>query len=393
MNFNIPKDVLYILDRLEGAGHRADIVGGSVRDLLLGRSPDDYDITTSATPEETKAVFSDLRTLDTGIKHGTVGILLDGRVYETTTYRVDGEYLDSRHPESVSFTRNIEEDLARRDFTVNAISYSPTHGICDPFGGREDLKNRIIRAVGEPSLRFREDALRILRGLRFAATFGFEIEDRTSEALFKNAHLLANVSAERIWVELRKTIAAPHAYDVMTRYAEIFLGVMRPLTSLSLPNRAAFDAADPISRLLSLFIHTSPTDFDAFCRNLKTDSHLRTLGSAILASIGKYDLTDKRSITFALRALGEEAVCGLINLEATLGSATDMALFKELISHDVPYRVSDLDISGSDLSSLGYRGREIGLALEALLTAVIEGGVENDNAALIKHIKGSKNGI
>jgi tRNA nucleotidyltransferase/poly(A) polymerase len=293
----------------------------------------------------------------------------------------------------VSFTRNIEEDLARRDFTVNAISYSPTHGICDPFGGREDLKNRIIRAVGEPSLRFREDALRILRGLRFAATFGFKIEEETSNAIRDNAHLLANVSAERIWVELRKTMAAPHAYEVMREYDELFLGVMRPLSELRLLERAVFDAADPISRLLSLFIHTSLTDFDVFCRNLKTDSHLRTLGSLILASIGKYDLTDRRSITFALRDLGEEAVCGLINLEATLGSATDMALFKELISHDVPYRVSDLDISGSDLSSLGYRGREIGLALEALLTAVIEGGVENDKSALIKHIKGSKNGI
>ena len=387
MNFQIPRDVLYVLDRLEGAGHRADIVGGSVRDLLLGRSPDDYDITTSATPEETKAVFSDLRTLDTGIKHGTVGILLEGRVYETTTYRVDGEYLDSRHPESVSFTRDIVEDLARRDFTVNAISFSPSHGICDPFGGRSDLEKGIIRAVGEPNLRFREDALRILRGLRFSATFGFEIEDRTSEALFKNAHLLANVSAERIWVELRKTIAAPHAYDVMTRYDEIFLGVMRPLTSLSLPNRAAFDAADPTSRLLALFFNGGAEDFDAFTRNLKTDNHLRALGTAILGSVGKYDLTDKTDINRALRFLGEEAAFGLINLEKALGHKAEGDILSELLASGVCYRISDLDISGSDLTSLGYKGREIGLALDNLLTAVIDGRVENERAALTQFLK------
>ena len=225
MNFNIPSDVLYILRRLEAAGFQADIVGGSVRDLLLGRSPDDYDITTSATPDEMKKVFADVRTIDTGIKHGTVGILIDGRVYETTTYRVDGEYVDSRHPESVSFTRKIEEDLARRDFTVNAMAYNPARGLTDPFDGQNDLKCGIIRAVGDPMLRFSEDALRILRGIRFSATFGFEIEKVTSDALCEKAMLLSNVSSERIYVELRKTVAAPYAYSVLNKYSEVILGV------------------------------------------------------------------------------------------------------------------------------------------------------------------------
>lgn len=386
--FNLPNDVLYILRRLEDAGYRGDVVGGSVRDLLLGRSPDDFDITTSATPEEIKAVFSDLRTLDTGIKHGTVGILLDGFVYETTTYRVDGEYLDSRHPESVSFTRNIEEDLARRDFTVNAISYSPTHGLCDPFGGRSDLEKGIIRAVGEPSLRFREDALRILRGLRFAATFGFEIEERTSLALRECAHLLTNVSAERIWVELRKTIAQPYAYGILREYSDVFLRVMPGIDSLVLPPEDAFDSADPLSRLLLLFVGSGEGGFDLFCRGLKTDNHLRLLGTAILRSVGKYDPFDRISLTKALRDLGEEATRGVINLEIALGRATTESkkLLDDLISEGVCYRISDLDLTGSDVMSLGISGREVGIALDHLLTAVIEGRVENTKTELLKFL-------
>ena len=206
MNFPLPKTVEYIISTLEGAGYRADVVGGSVRDFLLGKTPSDYDITTDATPDMTKEVFRHERTIDTGIKHGTVGLYLDGEVYEITTHRVDGEYKDSRHPESVSFTTDIKEDLARRDFTVNAMAFSPRFGITDPFGGREDLENQIIRAVGDPTLRFTEDALRILRAVRFASVLGFEIEEKTALALGEKADLLKNVSPERIWVELKKNI-------------------------------------------------------------------------------------------------------------------------------------------------------------------------------------------
>lgn len=167
MQFNIPENIARIINMLENAGYEAYIVGGCVRDSLMGIPPHDFDITTSALPEETERVFSEMRLIETGLKHGTVTVLSDGDPVEITTYRVDGEYLDSRRPESVTFTRNIRDDISRRDFTMNGIAYSPKRGLFDEFGGSEDIKRGIIRAIGDPEKRFREDALRILRGMRF----------------------------------------------------------------------------------------------------------------------------------------------------------------------------------------------------------------------------------
>lgn len=390
MNFQIPSDVLFILDRLEARGFSADIVGGSVRDLLLGRSPDDYDITTSALPEEIKAAFVGLRTIDTGIKHGTVGILLNDKVYETTTYRVDGEYKDARHPESVSFTRDIVEDLARRDFTVNAMAYSPKNGLTDPFGGQADLENGIIRAVGDPVLRFSEDALRILRGIRFAATFGFKIEPMTAAALRAKADLLRNVSAERIYVELRKAFDKPHSYGVISEYSDVLLRVMDGLDSLVLPEKTAYDTADYMSRVLSVFYlscHSPVSAFEGFTASLKTDSHFKKLGVTLLSSVGKYDLTDKTSLTKCLRDIGEEATRALINLEKTLGHKADMTLLNQLLASGVCYRISDLKVGGADMKNIGLKGPKIGLTLDNLLTAVIEVRVENEKDALIEFLK------
>lgn len=390
MNFQIPNDVLFILDRLNSRGFSADIVGGSVRDLLLGRSPDDYDITTSARPEEIKAAFADLRTIDTGIKHGTVGILLNDKVYETTTYRVDGEYKDSRHPESVSFTRDIVEDLARRDFTINSMAYSPKNGLTDPFDGQNDLANGIIRAVGDPMLRFSEDALRILRGIRFAATFGFEIEPMTSAALREKANLLSNVSAERIYVELRKTFDKPHSYGVVSEYSGVILSVMAGLDSLVLPEKDAYDSADCMSRILSIFFLSSENPshaFDIFATTLKTDSHFRRFGSQVLMAVGKYDLTDSLGLTKCLRDNGEEATHALVNLEKALGHNADSDLLSKLLNSGVCYRISDLKVGGADMKNIGLTGPKIGEALDRLLTAVIEGRVENEREALIEFLK------
>ena len=390
MNFQIPTDVLLILDRLESRGFSADIVGGSVRDLLLGRSPDDYDITTSALPEEIKAAFADLRTIDTGIKHGTVGILLGGKVYETTTYRVDGEYKDARHPESVSFTRDIVEDLARRDFTINSMAYSPKNGLTDPFGGQNDLAKGIIRAVGDPMLRFSEDALRILRGIRFAATFGFEIEPMTATALREKASLLSSVSAERIYVELRKTFDKPHSYGVVKEYSDVLLCVMAGLRSLVLPEKDAYDSADYMSRILSIFYLSSENPaqaFDTFATTLKTDSHFRRLGCQLLSSVGRYDPTDSLGLTKCLRDNGDEATLGLTNLEKALGHKADSDLLSKLLASGVCYRISDLKVGGADMKNIGLTGPKIGQALDTLLAAVIEGRVENERDALIEFLE------
>ena len=226
---NLPENVISAINLLENSGFEAYAVGGAVRDSLLGKNASDFDITTSAFPEETKKVFSAFKVIETGIKHGTVTVLFDGEPLEITTFRIDGEYEDNRHPESVVFTRNIKDDLSRRDFTVNAIAYSHKRGFVDFFGGLNDLKKGIIRAVGDADKRFGEDALRILRCVRFASTLGFEIEEETSKSVRKNIHLLDNVSAERIFVELKKMICGKNVGDVFEKYPEVISKIVPEL--------------------------------------------------------------------------------------------------------------------------------------------------------------------
>ena len=200
------EDYRIILEKLEENGKEAYLVGGYVRDLLLGLSPKDCDIATNALPEETEQIFSDYPVIRTGIKHGTVTVLLHGQPYEITTYRLDGNYSDRRHPDSVQFTASIEEDLSRRDFTVNAMALSQNGKIIDPYGGRADLKKRIIRCVGDPWKRFEEDALRILRALRFSSVFGFPLEEKTAKAAKEQKEALSLISKERLFSELKKAL-------------------------------------------------------------------------------------------------------------------------------------------------------------------------------------------
>ena len=218
----IPNSITYILDRLEQSGYEAYIVGGCVRDALMGHKPHDFDITTSALPEETMQVFSDMRVIPTGLKHGTVIILYDNEPIEITTYRIDGEYADGRHPDEVRFTRSLAEDVSRRDFTMNGIAYSPERGLFDINCGAEDIRRGVIRCIGDPDRRFGEDALRILRALRFSAVLGFEIEQGTADSLRRNKKLLANVSGERILSELQKLLCGANAGAVLRSYPEVF---------------------------------------------------------------------------------------------------------------------------------------------------------------------------
>lgn len=208
MVIQLPEDVRFIIHTLQDAGHEAYAVGGCVRDSLLSRTPDDWDITTSARPEETKALFR--RTIDTGIQHGTVTVMLKKTGYEVTTYRVDGEYEDGRHPKEVVFTANLIEDLKRRDFTINAMAYNEESGLVDAFTGKKDLEEGIIRCVGDADERFTEDALRIMRAVRFSAQLGFSMEDKTKAAIRGHAENLRKVSAERIQTELTKLVTSPH---------------------------------------------------------------------------------------------------------------------------------------------------------------------------------------
>ena len=208
IKIQLPEKVKFIIDRITAAGFEAYAVGGCVRDSILGRTPQDWDITTSARPEQVKALFD--RTVDTGIQHGTVTVLLEKEGFEVTTYRIDGKYEDSRHPTEVIFTPSLEEDLRRRDLTVNAMAYNEEKGLVDLYGGREDIQAHVVRCVGDPKERFGEDALRMLRAIRFAAQLGYHIEESTKDAIRQMAHSLKNISAERIQAELIKLLTSPH---------------------------------------------------------------------------------------------------------------------------------------------------------------------------------------
>jgi tRNA nucleotidyltransferase (CCA-adding enzyme) len=252
-------------------------VGGCVRDFLLGKTPNDFDITTDALPEQMRQIFSDVRTVDTGIKHGTLTVIVDSVPYEVTTYRIDGEYTDNRHPDKVSFTGKLSDDLSRRDFTVNAMCYNENDGLTDIFGGKEDLKAGIIRAVGDPVLRFSEDSLRILRALRFASTLDFEIEPETSKAIFKTSALLSNVSRERIYAEWKKLISGTSASRILRKYGSVICEVIPELSDVcnySLP--LGFDKADPEIRELSLFClglcEDASLKFSSAMKSLRSDN-------------------------------------------------------------------------------------------------------------------------
>lgn len=390
MEIKLPQSVLFILNRLKENGHRGDIVGGPVRDYLLGKTPSDFDITTDASPARIKEIFSDFRTVDTGIAHGTVTVVISGESFEITTYRIDGEYKDSRHPESVSFTTELSEDLARRDFTVNAMAYNPEHGITDCYGGREDLENKLIRAVGDPRVRFSEDALRILRGARFASVLGFKIEEKTDEAMRELCGLLKNVSVERIFTEWRKLISGESAYSVIRDYRDL-IGVFLPELCEDMPDESRFNAAQPLVRMISLFYSKDGGGGNRFLqatRRLHTDNRTREVGVIALDDGGRIDTSSAFGIKLGMSEYGEEAVRVKIELEILLGIRDSSAKteWERIITQKEPYRISDLDISGNDLVAQGLRGASVGAAMKGLLVAVMKGELENNRAALIKHL-------
>ena len=385
-------DVEFILDRMKSSGYEAYVVGGSVRDSLIGRELGDCDITTNALPAETKSVFADHRTVDTGIKHGTVTLVLGGIPYEITTYRVDGDYKDNRHPESVTFTTRLEDDLSRRDFTVNAMAYNPERGICDPFGGREDAAARLIRAVGDPYKRFDEDALRILRALRFAAVLGFEIEETTARAVREGAHLLSAISKERIYTELKKLIMGGDATRILTEYSEVIGPLLSGLKIETLPDKALFANADMCTRFAALFSlnSDSPAEHsDRAFADLKTDKLTRSNTYAVLSAYYDVDFTTLAKILTHLYRYGEDTVRAVLSLGILLGRFTDAEerMLNDALSSGTPYSVSMLKVRGGDLASLGLRGESIGRMLEMLLLSVINGRVENDKTALVNCAK------
>ena len=391
-HFFLPKDVIWILDTLERSGYCADIVGGPVRDLIRGVEPYDFDITTSALPEQTKAAFAGERIIDVGIKHGTVSIIKNGEQYEITTYRIDGEYEDNRHPTNVLFTNRIEDDLARRDFTVNAIAYSPKRGITDPFGGAADIKRKIIRAVGRAEERFDEDALRILRGSRFASVLNFEIENETKMAMINRRDLLQNISAERIFVEWKKLLSGKRALEILEEFYSVVSVFFPEVKITEHINRSAFDSASLLAKHVSLFASAGAKSYAEAMHRMKTDRATLDSGKSAISALGKYE-NNSADLAFLLRDLGKETAKLVLECEMILGisDVSKMELLSKIEASDVPYKLSMLNIDGSDLLALGFSGASIGATLAKLQEMVILGSIENEKTALLEKAKILKN--
>lgn len=370
---NIPESVRKTLERLEAAGFEAWLVGGCVRDSFMGRSGGDYDICTSARPEETKAVFADCRVIETGIRHGTVTVLWEGLPMEITTFRCDGSYSDGRRPDSVSFTPSLEEDLKRRDFTINAMAWSPERGLVDLFGGQEDLRRKRIRCVGEAKKRFREDGLRILRALRFAARFGFEIEYDTAAAMHREAPLLCILSVERVLTELRGILCEKGTGALLEEFADVFRVILPELKDTARIDRAPADFNLRMAMLLE-------EDAECALRRLKSDN--ATLHAVCLLAEGLREgaVQTRPAMRRRLSQQGEENTRLLAAVQGT------EALLEETLAAGGPFSIKELAVGGGDLAALGMeKGPAIGEALGKLLEAVWDGDCTNEREALLSY--------
>lgn len=434
MNMYLPDYVRRCIDALETAGFEAWAVGGCVRDAALGRTPQDYDICTGALPDETREVFRDYDMFLAGLKHGTVSVISQGKVLEITTFRTEGDYRDGRHPQWVAFVPEVEKDLARRDFTVNAMAWSPTRGLRDPFGGMEDLRAGILRAVGDPYTRFKEDALRILRGVRFAVRYHLAVEARTLRAMEELTPLLDALSRERVFAELSGILplitaeqliafapilsaAIPelkpmvgfdqksphHAYDLYTHTAHVTAGV----------------PAEPVLRWAALLHDVGKIDTftldetgrghfyghakasahraDEILRRLKAPNALREQVVTLIEHHMTRLEEDEKILKRRIRSLGWETLENLLLLqEADMGSKgtgtrEEMEQFpkiRELLDQirrqDACLSLKDLAVNGRDMISLGLKGKQIGDTLEYLLDRVLEGTLPNEKNQLLE---------
>ena len=399
MIIDLPKNVENIIGSLEEHGFEGFAVGGCVRDSLLKKTPTDWDITTDALPEDMKKIFK--KTFDTGIAHGTVTVLMDGVGYELTTYRIDGNYSDGRHPDSVSFSKNLSEDLCRRDFTVNAMAYSHNKGIVDLFGGRKDLQNGIIRAVGDAKKRFDEDALRMLRAVRFAAQLGFKIDDDTFEAIKEKAKLLSKVSKERIFVELNKSLNGDFAQNIKMVYTSgLYRYIGKEFAKLDeniydfyprkFPNKkhmywAAFleniENAEAVKKILF---------------ELKSDNATRNNTYLLVKELKNPLPSSDEDIRWSLHRIGAYLFCDYIEILKSDKKNVDILdkidtienRYSLILKENHAYEISMLDITGKDLMDIGIsKGPKIGEVLEFLLKKVIENPLNNEKSSLLRLAK------
>ncbi len=433
----LPPQIEACLSLLTDCGYSAYVVGGAVRDHIMGRQINDYDVCTNALPSEVKTVFDGFRVIETGIKHGTVTVLIDSSPIEITTFRTEGTYSDGRHPDSVDFTSDIVKDLSRRDFTVNAIAYSPNVGFVDPFCGMSDILSGTIRCVGDPTKRFSEDALRILRALRFSSTLDFEIEKETSDAVSALKDNLHHVSKERIRDEMMKLICGSGMRRVMHRYRDVIALIIPDLSKTfdydqnnphhdfdlytHLINTVANLPDDPIIRFSGLMhdiakpntqfktpdgishyyghAHQSAVLVENILRGLRfSNAEIKKAVTLIRHHDGVIEETEA-AVGRKLSKLGTELYFDLLDLQRANNASqkADASLrydhnenlrriANEILSKKPCLSLSDLSLNGNDMISLGYKGKEIGKALSFLFNAVLNGEVENTKEQLIPYL-------
>ena len=441
MVINIPSQVNTAIEILCGKGHSAYVVGGAVRNLMMDIPVNDWDITTSALPEETLELFKDFRTIETGIKHGTVTVIIDGMPLEITTYRIEKGYSDNRHPDEVEFTDRVEDDLSRRDFTVNAMAYSPKNGLVDPFGGCEDISKKLIRCVGNPDKRFGEDALRILRALRFSSVLGFDIDSETAESVHRNKHLLKNISVERIFVELSKLLCGKNAGIILQEYKDVIFFVLPELEPMNNctqnHERHIYDVwghtvksveaipPEPELRFAMLFHdsgkpHCKSTDkngVDHFYSHgkisrkiasetlsrLKTSNNFRyTVRNLVEYHDFLPDKISRKTYKKYIAKLGIETVENLFlvreadilaqnprfHAESLEENKTGKKILEQIKEEDMCFKIKDLAIDGKVLENIGIPpSPAMGKILETLLDEVMDDNLPNKKNNLIKRAK------
>ncbi len=440
---DIPAPVRLITEKLNLSGYSAYPVGGCIRDSVLGAVPKDWDIATSAMPNEVIRALPEYKVIETGIAHGTVTVISGGQPYEVTTFRTDGKYSDNRRPDYVEFVSSLSEDLSRRDFTVNAMAYDcKSDKIIDLFGGVDDLKNNILRCVGEPSERFNEDSLRILRGLRFASVYGLEIEAKTKQATHDCRRLLKNVSCERIFDELKRIICGQNAEKALREYRDVFAVIIPELEPMfDFPQKNPYHRFDvwehtihavseieplPVYRLVMLFhdigkplCHTSErlengTYIDHFythaikseelaktiLRRLKSDNRTLTTAAFLIKAHGDQIEPSKKSVKRKLGKIGEDMLRMLIKVKKADVSAQAseyMAerlklldeierLIDEIVAENECFSVKDLAIDGNDVIRLGFSGPDIGKILNAAVDEIINENLMNNKNDIISFI-------
>lgn len=393
---NIPPYAANVIAALEKAGFEAFAVGGCVRDSLLGRTPNDWDVTTSARPDVVISLFKEQDgyfAIPTGLVHGTVTVVSDGVQVEVTTYRIDGEYSDSRRPDSVEFCDDITEDLARRDFTVNAMAYSHTRGLVDPFGGREDLCNRVLRCVGAPEKRFSEDALRILRAVRFAAVLDFAVEQNTAACVHGLKDALSYVAGERIGAELGKLLVAKGAARVIGEFPDVLCKILpgAVLNGTVTDSVRRLVGADVSLMLAALLSDTPAEHIRPALRGCRFDNKTSSRTVNIIAGLDA-ELKTKFDVKRLCRDFGTETAGSIVALRDARGNSESQAKawLDEIVAGGECVSLASLAIKGDTLISMGIKPREIGAVLEGLLGDVMYGRIENCRDELIAAVKEKK---